>query len=416
MIRDSLRHFLGSARGFTPDTRRFLLGVLLMGVGFGASQVHLNLLLASLGHDEAFIGRVLAAWSVGIVAVSLPAASWVDRWPPGRIFTLNAAGYALCLLAMVAFPEPWLLVPLSAVTGALFAVHWVAEAPFFARTEGPEHRTELFGLAAALESLAVILAAWGAGQGAKALARATGSESEGLRWALGAAAVFSLLATVPFSRIRTPAPAAGGPGRVGLLRSPSLRLILKVTAPAFIIGFGAGLTIPFLNLYFRDRFGKGPASVGLYFSVAQVLTMAGFLAGPALARRFGAVRAVVATELLSVPFLLLLAATDRLWLAVGAFWIRGALMNMNQPVSMAFAMEIVPPADHAAANAVRTFLWNGSWMLATAAGGWIIRDHGYAPAMVATAGCYVLAAALFWAWFRERDRGTLPGVVPPARR
>jgi len=176
-------------------------------------------------------------------------------------------------------------------------------------------------------------------------------------------------------------------------------LILRATAPAFLVGFGAGLTVPFLNLYFRNRFGLGPERIGFLFSVAQVLTMAGFLLGPMLARRFGKVRAVVATELLSIPFFLVMAVTGRLWLAVGAFWMRGALMNMNGPVSQAFLMEVVPRRDHAAANAVRMFAWNGSWMLSTAAGGWIIEGHGYRPVMFATMGCYLAASVTFWRWF-----------------
>jgi hypothetical protein len=67
--------------------------------------------------------------------------------------------------------------------------------------------------------------------------------------------------------------------------------------------------------------------------------MAGFLLGPTLARRFSHVKAIVVTELLSIPFFLILALADRLWLAVAAFWFRGALMNMNRWVSTCW-----PPA------------------------------------------------------------------------
>ena len=405
MLRDGLRHLLRSARGFSPDTRRFLLGMGLMGFGLGATHVHLNLFLAARGFSEGFIGRVLSAASIGVALVSLPAASWVERWPAARIFTVNAAGYSTSLLLMVLYPEPWVVLPLSLLSGALFAVHWVAEAPFFAATEGKDGRTELFGIASALESAAVILAAWGTGILARFLAVRHGSEAEGLRAALGVAAAASLLAVLPFSRIGATAAVAPARGWRERLRSPAMGLILRVTFPAFLLGLGAGLTVPFLNLYFRNRFGRDPADVGFYFAVAQVLTTAGFLIGPMLARRFGHVRAAIATELLSIPFFLVLAVTDRLWLAVGAFWLRGALMNMNGPVTQAFAMEIIPPSEHASANAVRSFGWNASWMLSTLAGGWLIERHGFAPGMFATIGCYLVSAALFWRWFRGAGRG-----------
>ncbi len=409
MVVEGIRHLARTARGFSPDTRRFLAGMFLMGLGHGAFMVHMNLYLSALGMGEAAIGRVMSAASVGIVAASLPAAVWAERLPAGRIFLLAAAGFSGSSLLMVLFPHPWVLLGLSFFSGALFSVHLVAEGPFFMRSEGIEHRTELFGIAAALETLAFTLAALGAGLLARALARATGSEALGLRTALSATSLLSLLALIPYSRIRAPPLAAAPRPWRAYVFTRDMGLILRLALPAFIVGCGAGLTIPFLNLYFRDRFHQDPGAIGLYYGVAQVLTMGGFLLGPLLARRFSHVHAVVATELLSIPFFLLLALTDHLGVALAAFWMRGALMNMNQPVSMAFAMEIVPAHQQAVANSVRTFAWNSAWMVSTVAGGWIIERHGYAPGMFVTMGLYLLAASLFWTFFRGRV------VAPPPR-
>ena len=130
--------------------------------------------------------------------------------------------------------------------------------------------------------------------------------------------------------------------------------------------------------------------------------MAGFIAGPVLARRFTHVRPIVSTELLSIPFFLLLAIAGHLWVAVLAFWMRGALMNMNQPVSNAFAMEIVPEDQQTVTNSVRTFSWNFGWMVTTPLGGWLIERHGYNANMFLTIGFYLGAASLFWSFFRGR--------------
>ena len=406
VIVDAVRAMGRAAAAATPNTRRFLAGMLQMGLGHGALQVHLNLYLRETGFSPSEISRVVSASSLGVVLASIPAALWVDRWPAGRIFVLSATGFAASSLLMVFLPDPWLLAGLSFLTGVLFTVHWVAEGPFFMRNEPAGHRTELFGLAAALESVAAIAAAAGTGFLASRLGAHLGSGAAGLRWAIAAAAAFALLAVVPYARIRT-APAPGPrPTLRSHLATRDAGLLLRLTIPTFVVGLGAGLTIPFLNLYFRDRFGQGPEEIGFYFAIAQVLTTAGFVAGPALARRFSHVHAVVATELLSIPFFLLLAITDQLWVAVGAFWMRGALMNMNQPVATAFAMEIVPVDQQAVTNSLRTFAWNASWMISSAWGGWIIERRGYAPAMFATMGLYFLAAALFWTFFRGRVVGT----------
>ena len=87
-------------------------------------------------------------------------------------------------------------------------------------------------------------------------------------------------------------------------------------------------------------------------------------------------------------------------------------MNMNQPVSSAFAMEIVPEDQQTVTNSVRTFAWNLSWMVTTPFGGWLIERHGYAPNMFMTMGLYLAAASLFWIFFRGRVVAAPP---PPSR-
>lgn len=405
MILGGLGHLRRAAGGLSPNARLYLAGTFLMGLGQGAQAVHLNLYLRSLGVGVDDIGWVLSAASLGLVAASLPAAMWVDRFRAESVFLLAAAGSSAACLAMLLFPFREVLLGASFLSGMLYAVHWVAAAPFFMRNATEGERTELFGLSAALETLAMTISALGAGYLAGWLGGLLGSEAAGLKWALVAAAGASLAAVLPFSRIRSAPQEGAARGWLDYLRSPSLGLILRLSLPGFLVGYGAGLTIPFLNLYFRNRFGKSPADIGLYYAVANVLTMAGFLAGPILARRFGHVRAIVATELLSIPFFFILAVADRPGVAVAAFWMRGALMNMNQPVSAAFAMEVVPPQEQAAANSVRTFAWNLSWMASTAAGGHLIEARGHAPGMFVTMGLYLVAASCFWAFFGRRRGG-----------
>lgn len=411
MMLAGFAHLWRTLRAVSPNTRHFLAGTFLMGIGHGAAWVHLNLFLREAGLGEAVIGRVLSASSVGVALVSLPAAMWVDRFRAERIFLLAAGGFAALFAAELLVPRPLVLMTLGCLSGMLFTVHWVAAAPFFMRNEPEERRTELFGISSALETLATVISAFGVGYLARHLSAALGSELAGIRASLLAAAAVSLLAVVPFARIRSRPFGTGDRGWRDYVLSPHMKLILKLAIPGFLIGCGAGLTIPFLNLYFRERFHQDPAAIGFYFSVAQMITMFGFLAGPILARRFGHVRAAVTTELLSIPFFFILAVTGSLWVAVGAFWMRGALMNMNQPISNAFAMEIVPEDQQTATNSVRTFLWNFAWMVMTPLGGWLIERHGFAPNMYVTIGLYLAGATLFWAFFRGRLVVSRPALM-----
>jgi MFS family permease len=112
---------------------------------------------------------------------------------------------------------------------------------------------------------------------------------------------------------------------------------------SLLLGTGAGLVIPFMNLYFHNRFASTSAQIGLFFSVAQVFTAIASLAAPAIGARFGRLRTAVASELLSLPFLLTLGTEGHLPVAVGAFWIRATLMQAASPLLQSYVMEVLPP-------------------------------------------------------------------------
>ena len=81
---------------------------------------------------------------------------------------------------------------------------------------------------------------------------------------------------------------------------------------------GAGLVIPFMNLYFKDRFHCSSAQIGVFFSIAQVFTAIAALArAGARAPLRQAARRPSPRKLLSLPFLVTLGAERRLAIAAG---------------------------------------------------------------------------------------------------
>ena len=81
-------------------------------------------------------------------------------------------------------------------------------------------------------------------------------------------------------------------GRVGLW----LRLLL----PQVVIGVGAGLVIPFLNLYVREKFGLSYGGTGLLFALSSLATGVAMLLQPLLVRRLGKLGAIVFVQALSL--------------------------------------------------------------------------------------------------------------------
>ena len=125
----------------------------------------------------------------------------------------------------------------------------------------------------------------------------------GYRYVLAFAALFSFLAVIPFLMVRTSELSHSDEQRkFNIFKIKNKLTIIKVCTPEFLIGAGAGLFIPFVNLYFKDVLNAGPKDVANYMSIARFTMLIGFVIAPLVAKRLGLLRSVVATELLSIPF------------------------------------------------------------------------------------------------------------------
>jgi predicted MFS family arabinose efflux permease len=178
-------------------------------------------------------------------------------------------------------------------------------------------------------------------------------------------------------------------------------LVQLLISPA-LISVGAALLIPYLNLFFKQRFAISNDLLGLIFAALGVTTALAALAGPALSARIGKIRTVVLTQALALPFLVLMGFTPLLGVVVGAALARAALFNMGSPLYDAFAME---RTDEAARPAVIGLI-NGAYSMGYAVAPLISTRvqaaYGFGPLFVATLVCYTLAVlAKYWFFVRK---------------
>ena len=399
-----LRAYLTHVRLFSRNARLYLAGTFFFGFGLGTYWVLLNLYFRELGLTDGTIGRVLSFQAFGTMLMAIPASMLASKvrlkWMLIGATLIGSTAFIL----LVVLRNVSLLFPIATLAGAAFIVHHVVAAPFFMRNSTPKERIYLFGLNYAVEILSSVIGVAGGGWLAHVLGQQLGSNLLGLRITLLGSAVMLALATLPYLLIQSPSPLADKKPGAGIWPIRFPKILPKLLVTPLLVGSGAGLVIPFLNLYFRDRFALESDSIGRIFAVSQSLTAVGFVLGPALARRFGMVRTAAASELLSVPFFTTLAFSFNLPLSIAAFWLRGALMNMNQPVSRNFAMEVVKPHEQAFTNAMVEMSWSGAWMISTQVGGILIQNHGFKIPMLVAVGLYTTASSLYLRFFHDTER------------
>jgi len=296
------------------------------------------------------------------------------------------------------------------MAGAFSTVFQVSTGPFFMRNSGPRERIHLFSLNAALSmgtGLIGSLAGGGLKDGLYALGLA---EVAAYRIALLVGAAFVFAAFLPFASIEASSAPLPERRTAKPRRFEGIDPLLwaKLILPGFLVGLGAGLTIPYLNLYFKNVFGLGDAAIGAAVAAGQVATFAGMAAGPAIAKRLGKPRAVFWTQFLSVPLILVLGWVRALPLALLAYLARQVLMNMSTPIQDNFALELVPPERQSLVNALKMLSWTGSWTIAARISGDLIYESGFSTSFALTA-CLYAASTLCYRLFFIRGAGAGKG-------
>jgi predicted MFS family arabinose efflux permease len=224
----------------------------------------------------------------------------------------------------------------------------------------------------------------------------------GYRIAFMVGAAMAFVAVSFYMRIDSPTPIRSG--KIDLRNYINARdwgTTFKLCTPNILVGLGAGFTIPFINLYFSSRFGLDSAGIGRLFSIGQLFTVIGFLAGPAIAKKIGLIKTVGLSQLASIPFFMVLAFNYNLAPVAIAFWFRGSLMNMSSPLYNNFAMERTEPEHHAGTNSLLALSWNVSWMVSTYLGGRLIERHGFTPVMITTICLYFISSIAIFVFFRK---------------
>jgi MFS family permease len=414
-LTDTFTEYRDATRRFSRPARMFLLSTSLTWMAYGVNSVLFNLYLTAGGFRESFVGRVISLTALGVALLALPAGVLADRWGRRRCIVLGTLLEGAALAARASVLTPGVIQSASFLVGAGQALCAIAAAPFITEHSSASERTHLFSAFFSAELLAGVVGSMVGGWTPALLMRLPEGAAPGLlvayRIALLLGAGIAFLASIPMAAL------AGVPEaaitRTREARGKVARQLAPLGINAFLIGAGAGLVIPFMNLYFAVRFKCSSAQIGVFFSIAAVTTAIAAALGPALARRFGKLRTATAMQLLSLPFLVTLGAERRLATAVAAFWARATLMQAGTPLINAFVMESLPPALRASASSLNNTVWNAGWAVSATLSGLIIQRFGYAVPFYITATLYTVASLTFYFSYRKQPEIHVEAAPPP---
>ncbi len=443
---------------FQRNARLYLISNALSGVTTGILLVLYNLYLLSLGYGADFIGLVLFVGTIGAGIAIFPAGICIDRFGGKAVLIWSNFLIGFAGIGQILFHQslPLLLSAFAAGTGVAGAI--VVNAPFLTLNSAPDERSHLFSLNIALGLVTTVLGniiggllpgyfrtfSWLMSSLRPGLdvVLATQPDARSYQLSLLFAGIIAVPSLVPLFMLQDKRTSAGANNedRVKNPLWPSLskrvrnreqdflpetqspllawlsgRLLVSIRTILFsaffllmlvqaLIGAGAGLFVPYFNIYFVQQLNASPALFGLLSGGATAITALLTLVAPWLARRVGKVNAVVVTQVSSIPLLVMIGLIPILPAAVILYLLRQGLMDMSAGVLQVFSMEAVVEEHRGIANSGYQAAFLVPWAVMAPLGGLIITHSGYPAVFIGGAFCYILAVSVLWGNF-GRGRG-----------
>ncbi|MBI1854975.1 MAG: MFS transporter [Chloroflexi bacterium] len=412
MFKNLTQHYIQPIRSFNRPARLFLLMTILDGVILSGWQLFFNFYMLESGFTRDFLGLVNSMPSAAGLIFGIFIGRISDRIGRKASILIGITMASVFMVAQITFRQPAIIAAAAFLTGVFNMLFIVSQAPLMVKLSNAENRTMLFSLNYGLQTIAGAVGSLFAGQLPAifgTMFRVDAHSATAYQAVLISSVLLGTVSLIPIwmmdeprsmpeANPLRPGPSNGAPRNK--LSSSLVALTAKMTVPQILIGLGAAILIPYMNVFFKDRFAVSDSTLGTLFSLSALLIGIGNLLGPRLATRLGGkVQAVVASQFASLIFLLIMGFTPFLWLSSIGFLMRSALMNMASPLYTAFCMEHTPENQQGFVNSILSLSWNIGWAVGPYISGIVQERYGFTPLFITTAILYFAAIAISWNFF-----------------
>jgi len=377
----------------------FFTAAFFFDFGFAVYFFLFNLYLLDLHFNERLMGLVGGALTLGSVVGTLPVGLLARRigLRPLLVFCFIAAPLMGVLRAMVAWETAQIC--LAFLAGLAMCVWGVCFLPAIARLTTEQNRASAFGLIFSVSIGTSALGGLMCGYLPQWLhmAGVVMQSAQIKRLILITSCAIAVVGLIPVLKLRVPVqpdePQVQTKSWMSMWRLHPF-LLRFLPAMALWTAVLASFT-PFANVYLSRDLQIPLSSVGLIFSVVQVIQFCMGLLTPVVFRWLGLIDGIVATQVATAIAIGCLAGARNHALAVALYLTFSASQWMSSPGLYNLLMSRVPDSERSTASAMTMFcnalLQSGS----TAAAGILFARFGYPPVLVGIMMLALIAAGLF---------------------
>lgn len=395
------------------NTRIVLFATFFAGLAGGITEANFVYFLDANGFNSVFIATLAALGTMTGGIVSIPMGLLVDKI--GRkwsIFIAQLISFPMFIL-QVFLPVSPVIMTATVVSTIAGSAHGLSEGPLLVESSDPDKRVNILSLIAMSNLGAVIIGNFIGGKLTWLASQIFHVEQGSIfayRCALVVAMCISALSVSFYLRLKPvasiPKPVVPGSNIFARLfgNVKSWGFIWKLLLGQFLIGFGAGFTVPLFALYFKKVYNITADQWGTLASIAKFPYFFGMYLSPIVAKKIGNLRTVLYCQYLSIPFLLLTLFAPNFYVAAIGFAIRNALMNMTGPVWSSFWMGVCQPSELSTVSSFITVGWNVLNSTGTRIGGQLLEDGRHWISFTVTGLTYLIASTFYFIVMPKHER------------
>lgn len=196
------------------------------------------------------------------------------------------------------------------------------------------------------------------------------------------------------------------------------KIIFKALIPTMVIAVGAGLTIPFVGLFFYKIHGLDSDKFAIISAFATLIVFSMVLYVPIIKNKLGYKLAVPLTQTIAIVALIVLAFTEimpfkwAVYIAIIAYVIRQPLMNMAGPMTSDIVMKYVGERNQEMMSALTSAVWSGSWFISSLIFQ-LLRQLGlkYVYVFLITAALYFLGVLMYYLLILDYEKKIKQGLI-----
>lgn len=196
-------------------------------------------------------------------------------------------------------------------------------------------------------------------------------------------------------------------------------LITKALVPTLIIATGAGLTIPFISLFFDKVHHMSTGGFSALSAIAALLVAYCAMLVPKVKQYIGYKVAIPTTQTLAVFSLVAMATTQfysqysvALVIAAVFYLLRQPLMNMAGPMTTELVLNYVGKNNREITSAFTAAIWSGSWALS----GFMVtvlfaHHYEFATIFLITSLLYAFGVIMYYLLILDYNKRETKGLI-----